>query len=124
MAASTRVVCAMLLIGLTLNVLGSTDASYIVKNSSSNDILIVPVAVPNVKIKVKVGAIVHIPAIYLNVIVKNLGNGKSSPPVKVPDGAVLVCVDGVIKGTISVYLGDLLNGIISILSGPGIIVSL
>ncbi|KAI5061688.1 hypothetical protein GOP47_0024193, partial [Adiantum capillus-veneris] len=124
MEATRRAMCAMLLMGLIFNILGSVEASCTVKNSSGKDIVFVPVSATNVKIKVKVGAVVEIPSIYLNVIIKNLGNGKSSSPVKLVDGTVLVCVNGAIKGTISIYVGGLLNGIISIISSTAIIVSL
>ncbi|KAH7423428.1 hypothetical protein KP509_12G055300 [Ceratopteris richardii] len=107
---------ATLMFSILFSVLGTVDSACTIKNSSSSPILVLPLSAPSVKIKVNPGEIVEIPVAYLNSIIKNLVTGALSAPLKLLDGAVLVCVDGVVKGTISIYPGGLLNGVISLVS--------
>ncbi|KAH7423431.1 hypothetical protein KP509_12G055500 [Ceratopteris richardii] len=109
-------VYGILLLSILLNVLGSAESYCTIKNSSSSPIVLLPLSAPAIKIKVNPGDLVQIPSGYLNCIVKNGVTGKLSSPLKLIDGGVVVCVDGVVKRTINIYPGDLLNGIISLIS--------
>ena len=113
---------AILFIALLL--VGSVQASSIVKNESHKDIVLIPVIDVNVNILVKVGDIVEVPSKYRNYHVKNLGNGAKSAPITIVDESVTVVVDGSIEGTVKLFVGVFIDGVISILANAFVLVQI
>ena len=120
--AMKTMMCAVVLIALLL--VGSIEASCIVKNESSKDIILIPVIDVNVNIFVKVGDVVEVPSKYKDCHVKNLGNGARSEPVGMSDGSVTVVVDGNIEGTVKLLVGVFVDGVIAISANAFVLVQI
>ena len=109
---------------IALLLVGSVQASSIVKNESHKDIVLIPVIDVNVNILVKVGDVVEMPSKYRKYHVKNLGNGAKSQPITIADDSITVVVDGSIEGTVKLFVGVFIDGVISILANAFVLVQI
>ncbi|KAH7297177.1 hypothetical protein KP509_26G057400 [Ceratopteris richardii] len=110
-------VCALLL----SDALSAVEANCKVKNDSGKEVIIIPVEV-DITIKVDVGATVDLPPEQQNCYFKNPKTGDKKGPVKLKDHGTYVCKDGVEEGTIDVYVGVYILGILQL--GAKIFISL
>ncbi|KAH7414939.1 hypothetical protein KP509_14G019600 [Ceratopteris richardii] len=91
--------------------LAAADCS--VKNDSGKKVIIVPVDV-DVTIDVDVGATVQVPPPQQKCYFKNAESGKQQGPVTLTDGSTYVCKDGAVEGTIDIYLGAYVLGVLQL----------
>ncbi|KAH7414934.1 hypothetical protein KP509_14G019200 [Ceratopteris richardii] len=89
------------------------DANCTVKNDSGKKVIIVPVEV-DMTIEVDVGVTVELPPAQQKCYFKNPDTGNKQGPVTLKDGSTYICKDGAVEGTIDVYLGVYLLGILQL----------
>ncbi|KAH7414946.1 hypothetical protein KP509_14G020100 [Ceratopteris richardii] len=104
------VALAALFISASINL---AEANCKVKNDSGKKVIIIPVEV-DITIEVDVGAVVEIPPPQQKCSFKNPETGHKSEPVTLKDGSTYVCKEGSVKGTIDVYLGVYVLGILQL----------
>ncbi|KAH7414929.1 hypothetical protein KP509_14G018800 [Ceratopteris richardii] len=89
------------------------EANCKVKNDSGRKVIIVPVEV-DITIEVDVGVTVELPPAQQKCYLKNPDTGSKQGPVTLKDGSTYICKDGAVGGTIDVYLGVYLLGILQL----------
>lgn len=91
----------------------AAHANCTVQNKSSKDIIVIPVSV-SITINIAAGTSAQLPPSQQNCKFKNAGSGNESSPVALVDGTIYVVIDGAITGTVDLYVGSLLNGVIQL----------
>ncbi|KAH6557383.1 hypothetical protein KP509_14G024100 [Ceratopteris richardii] len=90
-----------------------TEANCKVKNDSGKKVVIVPVDV-DITIEVDVGVTVELPPAQQKCYFKNPESGNQQGPVALKDGSTYFCKDGAVEGTIDLYLGVYVLGILQL----------
>ncbi|KAH7291913.1 hypothetical protein KP509_29G042000 [Ceratopteris richardii] len=89
------------------------EADCTVKNDSGKKVIVVPVDV-DITIDVDVGASVQLPPPQQKCYFMNADTGNQKGPVTLVDGSTYVCKDSDAAGTIDVYLGVYVLGILQL----------
>ncbi|KAH7414931.1 hypothetical protein KP509_14G019000 [Ceratopteris richardii] len=91
------------------------EANCKVKNDSGKKVIIVPVEV-DITIEVDVGVTVELPPAQQKCYFKNPDTDNKQGPVTLNDGSTYIWKDGAVEGTIDLYLGVYLLGILQLTS--------
>ncbi|KAH7297024.1 hypothetical protein KP509_26G049700 [Ceratopteris richardii] len=85
-----------------------------VQNKSGKKIIAVPVDI-DVDIVIDIGAVVSLPLSKQKCYFKNPESGNKKGPFELKDGGIYVIVDGLVHGTVDIYLGGLVLGILQLI---------
>ncbi|KAH7415027.1 hypothetical protein KP509_14G024000 [Ceratopteris richardii] len=89
-----------------------TEANCKVKNDSGKKVVIVLDV--DITIEVDVGVTVELPPAQQKCYFKNPESGNQQGPVALKDGSTYFCKDGAVEGTIDLYLGVYVLGILQL----------
>ncbi|KAH7295772.1 hypothetical protein KP509_27G065200 [Ceratopteris richardii] len=113
MASKLLAVCIIACVSLLLASTKLAEADCTVQNDSGKKVIIIPVDV-DITINVNVGASVQLPPSQQTCYFKNADTGDQKGPVTLVDGSTYVCKDGDVAGTVDVYLGVYVLGVLQL----------